>query len=121
MEGAAMLKRMSHVMFYVHDLERACRWWTDKLGFKTLFFAPQHYAAVQHAGMGCRIDLHPAKPDSLNVGHGAVTFFTTDDLDKTVAELRAQGIKVTDPRSEGGSPRFCSFYDSEGNELGMSE
>ena len=52
-----------------------------------------------------RLDLHPTEAQSKDVGFGAITYFTTKDLDASVAE--------------GGSTRFVSFWDSEGNTLGL--
>jgi predicted enzyme related to lactoylglutathione lyase len=116
-----MLKAFSHVMLYVHDVARAAKWYADNLGFKPRMVAAPHYAILQHDGMKFRLDLHPDKSTSHNVGNGAQTYFATDSIDADVQALRAKGVKVEDPRSESGSPRFCNFTDSEGNILGLTE
>lgn len=35
--------------------------------------------------------------------------------------LKERGVKVGTPRTEGESTRFVSFWDSEGNTLGLEE
>jgi predicted enzyme related to lactoylglutathione lyase len=108
-------------MLYVADLERAMKWYRETFGFETLYAHPPHYAAMQHHGLKFRLDLHPTSADSPDIGHGAMTYFATDDIDAEVSRLRKLGATVTDPRREGTSPRFCSFKDSEGNVLGLTE
>jgi catechol 2,3-dioxygenase-like lactoylglutathione lyase family enzyme len=114
-----MLKGFSHVMLYVQDVDRAAKWYQQHLGFKPRQLYAPHYGILFHDGMKFRLDLHPAKPDSDNIGHGPLVYFTCDDLDATVAALRGAGVSVQDPRSEGGSPRFTEFKDGEGNVLGL--
>src|SRR2546423_9601026 len=116
-----MLTRFSHVMMYVYDLDRAVKWYTEILGFRIQFVAPKHYASLFHERMKCRLDLHPTSAGNPNVGHGPIAYFSTDDIDRDVAELRGKGVTVEDPRTEGSSPRFCGFKDSEGNWLGLEE
>lgn len=115
-----MLKRFSHVMMYVTDLERAMKWYVDALGFKVNYASAPHYASMQHLTLQLRVDLHP-DPKKENVGRGAMLYFAADDLDKTVADLRGRGVHVSDPRSRGDSPRFTEFADSEGNPIGLYE
>ena len=43
-----MLDRFSHVMLYVYDLDRAVKWYCDKLGFTERFVAPEAYASLWH-------------------------------------------------------------------------
>jgi predicted enzyme related to lactoylglutathione lyase len=116
-----MLTAFSHVMLYVNDVDRAAKWYVATFGFKVRFVAGPHYGILYHDEMKLRLDLHPTKPDSGNVGHGPQAYFVADDLDAEVKSLRAQGISVDDPRSEGGSARFCNFRDCEGNVLGLTE
>ena|SRR5436309_568939 len=115
-----MLTQFSHVMLYVHDVNRAAKWYVDTFGFKIRFVAGPHYGILDHAGMKFRLDLHPAKSTD-DVGHGPQAYFVSDNLDAEVQALRAKGASVEDPRSESGSPRFCNFNDSEGNVMGLCE
>lgn len=116
-----MISALSHLMIYVHDVARAARWYGEHLGFEVRFLAGEHYGSLHHPGLKFRLDLHPCTDHPQDVGHGALVYFCATDLDATVAALRSRGVKVSDPRSESGSPRFCSFQDSEGNHIGLSE
>ncbi|MDX2050846.1 MAG: VOC family protein [Polyangiaceae bacterium] len=115
-----MFDRFSHVMVYVNDLERALDFYKGKLGFTADFETP-HYASLRHDGMKCRLDLHPSEAQSKDVGFGPIPYFLAEDFDLAVAELQRADVKVGEPRREGSSPRFVTFWDSEGNALGLEE
>lgn len=116
-----MFKKLSHPMLYVTDLERAVAFYRDKLGFSIGFHHPGGYASLFHKEMGCRLDLHPTEKGSKDIGSGAITYFTTEKMDRDIATMKERGIKVGEPRREGDSPRFVVFWDSEGNALGLEE
>lgn len=116
-----MFKRLSHPMFYVTDLERAVDFYTSKLGFIISFHHPKSYASLFHKDMTCRLDLHPTEAQTRDIGFGPLVYFTTSDMDRDLARLKENGIKVGEPRREGNSPRFATFWDSEGNALGLEE
>ncbi len=119
--GTKILEGYSHPMLYVNDLARAVAWYKDVLGFEARFVAPDAYASLYHSDLEMRLDLHPTEADSKDVGFGAITYFTTANIDTAVAALKERGVKVGTPRTEGGSTRFVSFWDSEGNTLGLEE
>jgi len=116
-----MFKKYSHPMLYVNDLARAVEWYKSKLGFKENFVAPNAYASLRHEGMNFRLDLHPTEANSKDIGYGAINYFTADNFDKTIADLQSKGVKVGTPKKEGESTRFVTFWDSEGNALGIEE
>lgn len=116
-----MFKKFSHPMMYVNDLSRAVEWYKTKLGFKENFIVPNAYASLRHEGMGMRLDLHPTEANSKDVGFGALIYFQPNNFDQAVEELKAKGVKVGTPKREGDSPRFVTFWDSEGNALGIEE
>jgi predicted enzyme related to lactoylglutathione lyase len=116
-----MLKRMSHVMMYVADLDRAVGWYEDKLGFARRFVAPGAYASLQHAEAGCRVDLHPTEATGRDVGFGPMPYFVVSDIEAALGTLKERGVKVGEPKREGESPRFATIWDSEGNALGLQE
>lgn len=116
-----MFKKLSHPMMFVIDLERAVKFYTEKLNFKIMFHHPGSFASLYHDQMNQRIDLHPTETDSKDVGHGPLLYFLSDNLDRDLALLRSSGVKTNEPRTEGGSPRFVTFWDSEGNALGIEE
>lgn len=116
-----MLKRFSHVMMYVTDLDRAVAWYGEHLGFTPRFVAPGAYASLEHPTLGCRLDLHPTEAGGKDVGHGPMPYFEVEDLDGFLETLRAAGVKTGQPRREGQSPRFVTIWDSEGNAVGLEE
>jgi catechol 2,3-dioxygenase-like lactoylglutathione lyase family enzyme len=88
-----------HTMFYSSEPEALRAFLRDKLGFRgtdvgdgwLIFDLPE-------ADMGC----HPADP-----GHGAPSgtqdiSFYCDDIEKTVAELKARGVEFTGPVEDHG-------------------
>ena len=116
-----MLKKFSHPMLYVNDLGRAVEWYKQTLGFKENFVAPNAYASLRHDEMNFRLDLHPTEANSKDIGFGAIQYFIPSDFDKTVEALKSKGVKVGTPKREGDSSRFVTFWDSEGNALGLIE
>lgn len=114
-----MFDRFSHVMLYANDLERAVKWYCEKLGFVPNFVAPNAYASLRHEGLGLRLDLHPTT-QKMNEGW-TMPYFSVCDIEAAVAALKAKGIEVEKIAQEGGSPRFVTFWDSEGNALGLEE
>ncbi len=116
-----MFKKISHLMIYVNDLARAVNWYKENLGFKENFVAPNSYASLRHDEMNFKLDLHPSEADSKDVGFGALQYFTPHHFDEALEDLKNKGIKVGTPRREGSSSRFVTFWDSEGNALGLME
>jgi catechol 2,3-dioxygenase-like lactoylglutathione lyase family enzyme len=119
--GVEMFKKYSHPMLYVKDLNRAVEWYKSILGFKEIFVAPYAFASLCHDGMNFRLDLHPTEADSKDVGFGAINYFIANYFDGALESLRAKGVKVGTPKREGESARFVTFWDSEGNALGIEE
>src|SRR5262245_62318747 len=91
-----------HTMFYSSEPEALRAFLRDKLGLRgtdvgdgwLIFDLPE-------ADMGC----HPADP-----GHGAPSgtqdiSFYCDDIEKTVAELKARGVEFTGPGEAHGHGR----------------
>ncbi len=115
-----MFDRLSHVMMYVREMDRALAFYKGVLGFVANFESP-HYSSLRHDGMKCRLDLHPSEAGGKDVGFGPIPYFAAKDFDGALARLKAAGAKVGEPRREGGSPRFVSFWDPEGNALGLEE
>ena len=108
-------------MMYANDLGRAVTWYTEKLNFKARFYMENAYASLYHEEMNCRLDLHPTEAGSKDVGFGPIIYFLSDNLDRDLETLTNAGVKVGKPKMEGGSTRFVTFWDSEGNALGIEE
>lgn len=115
-----MFTGFSHVMMWTTDFDRALKWYTETLGCKVLFSAAPHYAALRHEQAGVNIALHPSESGGKDVGFGPMPYFKTDNIEATLKALEAKGIKVGKIQQEG-STRFASFWDSEGNALGVQQ
>ena len=114
-----MFQSFSHVMMYVQDLDRALDFYKSALGFEENFVVPGRFASLRHS-CGCRIDLHPTEAELKDVGFGPLPYFGTSDLEASLKKLAEKGVKVGKIQTEGGH-RFASFWDSEGNTLGLDE
>ena len=88
-----------HTMFYTSEPEALRAFLRDKLGFPytdvgegwLIFDLPE-------ADMGC----HPAdKGESAPSGAHDISFYC-DDIEKTVAELKARGVEFTGPVADRG-------------------
>ncbi len=115
-----MFKRVSHTMMYVNDVERAVRFYVEKLGARINFVAGKEYASLNFDQYGYRLDLHLTEAAGKDVGFGPILYFSTNEFDKTAAALKKLGIKIGAARTEG-KVRFMTFWDSEGNTLGVEE
>ncbi len=115
-----MFSGFSHVMMFVTDFDRAVGWYTTKLGCRVNFSHPPHYASLQEPQTNTRIDLHPTESDSRDVGHGPMPYFKVQSVAEALASLAAKGIKVGKVQQEGPT-KFATFWDSEGNALGVQE
>ncbi|MBX3474368.1 MAG: VOC family protein [Planctomycetes bacterium] len=116
-----MFERFSHVMMYVTDFPRALKWYTETLGCQVNFSHAPHYASLRLESAGLRIDLHPTEADSRDVGHGPIPYLGVRDIEAALRALAAKGVKTGKARSESGSPKFATIWDSEGNALGLQE
>ncbi len=114
-----MFSGFSHLMLFVNDMDRATGWYQEKLGLKANFISP-HYSSLRMEEIGFRLDLHPTEANSKDVGFGSITYFKVPDIKAAVTKLKEKDIKVSEPKTEGGST-FATFWDSEGNALGLIE
>ena len=115
------IERFSHVMLYVQDLDRAVEFYCKSLGFTPNFVAPNFFASLHHEQIGCRLDLHPTETAGKDVGFGPIPYFQVGDIESTLGSLEKLGVKVGPIKQEQNSPRFATFWDSEGNALGLEE
>ena len=115
-----MFTGFSHVMMWVDDFDRALKWYTEVLGCKVLFNHPPHYASLRLEEAGMNVALHPTDAEGKDVGFGPMPYFKTDNIEEALKALEAKGIKVGKLQQEGPT-KFASFWDSEGNALGVQQ
>jgi len=112
------------------DLDRARRWYAEKLGLEP---AEERPGGLRYTGAGGVFCLYA----SAGASDGSFTQlgFYVDDLDATVAALRERGVVFEEYPgcvdgimdiegnypSKGRGERAAWFRDSEGNMLGLAE
>ncbi|MBT3784197.1 VOC family protein [bacterium] len=115
-----MFKGLSHVMFYVEDVEKTIGWYEEVLGFKRNFFS-EWYGSARHDEMGVQFDFHKTDTADFSRCYPPVPYFSTEDFDEDSRALVDRGLKLEEIRSEGESQRFTTFQDCDGNWLGLIE
>ena len=111
-----MAARLTYVMKFVADMDRAVRFYRDTLGLPLKFQSPEW---SEFATGDVTLALHPAserKPaGSVELG------FHMEGLEKIHAQAAADGLRfVSAPHREHGI-LLASFLDSEGAECAASE
>ncbi len=118
-------ERRIHTTIPAADMDRAVRWYEEKLGFKPLQKLPG--ATMYRAADDSRFVLYPTP----NAGKAPQTVmgFTTLDVESDVLDLKARGVvfeeydfpelKTIDSIAIRGPVRSAWFRDSEGNILGI--
>ena len=125
-----IVQNVHHIAIIVSDYEKSKDFYVNKLGFQVI---REEHRAVQNdikleVQLGnCMLEIfkkaqtaeNPGKPDRCGVWH---LCFYAPDLEKTIGELNAVGIK-TDPIMVNASngKRICFFYDPDGLPLELHE
>ena len=118
-----------HATVSVADLDKECHWYQNVLGFhesKRLRRSPERelcYLTIP----GYRLDLlsqkgsirHQVTTGALEQGWMNVVF-KSSDIDGAYKHLAAQGIDVKVDRREDGTIEHLTFFDPEGNEIGIA-
>jgi predicted enzyme related to lactoylglutathione lyase len=120
-----LTERRVHTTIPASDMDRAMRWYEEKLGFKP--YERQAGVAMYRAAGDTRFILYPTP----NAGKAPQTVmgFTTPDIEAEVRALKSRGIVFEDYDFPGlktvnsiattGNTRAAWFRDSEGNILGV--
>lgn len=105
-----------------NDVVRARKFYEDKLGFEA--GEELENGVVYHFSDHTGCFLYDAKP-SAGTSTASQAFWTVDDLEKEMAELRAKGVKfeeydepgvkTVNGIATGGGAKAAWFKDSEGN------
>lgn len=105
--------KIGHVEIFVKDPLKAKDFYIDVLGFELVEI--QHNVIVWLKLNDYLIMLRPGKSasqsDSYQSTNKAFVIYT-DDLDKTVAELKSRGLEF---KGTDGSDRCLTFTDTDGN------
>lgn len=113
-----MFVGLSHLMFYVANVENTVQWYIDTLGFEKVH-SSKYYGSVKNTKLNLQFDFHLTEETEFSRCLPPVPYLASNDIDTDVATLRDKGISIAEVRSEEGSPRFTSFQDCDGNWLGI--
>jgi catechol 2,3-dioxygenase-like lactoylglutathione lyase family enzyme len=99
---------VDHVSVNVGDVPRALAFYTESLGLTQNFTRPDFGfpGAWLDTGNGQQVHLIGAETPPPLGQHFALAY---DDLDTVIAELRAQGVEVSDPIAVGDTGRRQAF------------
>ena len=103
-----------HAMVYNPEAGKTRAFFRDVLGFKSV-----------DAGEGwlifkmppAELGVHPTEPDAPESRHEL--HFMCDDVNKTVAELKARGVEFTQPITDQGYGLVTAFRIPGGQEVGL--
>lgn len=111
-----MLRRIERVWFWVADMDRALKFYTEVLGLELVRRYGDEWAEL--ACEPVRLALHGGD------GHapGGTVVFEVEDLDEARFALELRGV-VFEPHAGEveGVARFVSFADPDGNRLQLIE
>ena len=121
-----LLKGMEGVFIPVKDLERSAKWYEEILGFKLIYIEEE--AAVmkiseQSQTVVCLVKTikhQPMKFPENQFGVGKYYNFIPDDIEEAHKILLTKNVKVNQISGEG-TTKFFTFYDPDGNPLGVCQ
>jgi catechol 2,3-dioxygenase-like lactoylglutathione lyase family enzyme len=118
------INKLGHVVFYVSDIERSIRFYTEVLPFKVSDVNEQGMVFLRCASdhhtlaLVPRPDGVPAPADSVRMHHFAMEVADIDTLFKVRDWLRQHGIKfIYEGRRGPGSNPGLEFVDPDGHAL----
>lgn len=117
-----MVLGLAHVCFTVTDLNRAVDFYSSKLGFKIAFeFRHENgerYGVYLKTGKRTFIELFQGvvAPAAAKQSYGHICL-EADDVAKTVVELRAEGLDVTDAKLGMDQSWQAWLADPDGNRI----
>ena len=105
-----MVSSKFSVAVVVSDGKKSAKWFKDKAGFKAS--AQGHWVLVWPEGATTKIHLCQGKPDPGNTG---VAFYVKDAA-KLAEDMKAKGVKFTQPVKKEDWGVNGMFADPDGNE-----
>ncbi len=121
-----LLKGMEGVFIPVKDPKASAKWYSEKLGFKVVYMVEEAVvmeigAASQTVVCLVRVENHqPMKFPSNQFGVGKYYNFIPQDFEETYSLVVENGVEVGPVGGEGKS-RYFTFYDPDGNPLGVCQ
>ena len=107
--------KLTYVIKYVEDMDRAIKFYTEQLGLALRFQSPE-WSELETGET--TLALHAASPE-----HPAGTSqlgFGAPDIDKFYEEKNGNGVEFTSVPADSFGVRIARFKDSEGAECSLS-
>ena len=111
-----MFNQADHVIYFVHDLERAKKFYTETLERPLIMDVPG-FAGVDLGNIW--LGLHLTEAGGQDVGRGPILYFGVDDIEAALTTLRERGVEVPHEARDIGMGKIATISDSEGNALGL--
>jgi len=121
-----LLKGMEGVFIPVKDPESSAKWYEEILGFKLLYIESEAAVmkiAEESQTVVCLVRINNHQPMEFpdnEFGVGKYYNFIPRDIQETHKTLTEMGVR-TNPISREGNTRFFTFYDLDGNPLGVCQ
>jgi len=123
-----VIKGLEHVALVTTDVERAARFFVEKLGFReTMRLETSHSGTIIFVSLGgCEVELFgrgkPKDPKESSFGGEVVGYkhitLLVDSVDEEYARLKALGVGFfMDPTSAESGLRLAFFKDPDGNAI----
>lgn len=120
--------KVAMVSILVDDPIKAFQFYTEILGFEKVMYQPEHFLAIVQSpseGDDTHILLEPTGPGGykevvdfkkkINSLGLPVIIFSSDDIEKTVEELKSKGVKFTKDITKTDYGHEAIFDDTNGN------
>ena len=120
--------KIAMVSVFVEDPVRAFKYYTEVLGFEEVMYSPENYIAIVKSPLdnnGTSLLLEPTEPGGIEVAKEykkklyslgiPVISFSSNNIQKTVNELKEKGVKFKKDLVETDYGYEAIFDDSNGN------
>jgi catechol 2,3-dioxygenase-like lactoylglutathione lyase family enzyme len=117
-----MITGMAHACFTVSDLDASIHFYQDLLGLKPAFDFRREdgtrFGLYLHLGGRAFIELFQGQLGERAEGQSYRHIcLEVDDIESTVADLRARGVEVSDPKLGGDQSWQAWIADPDGNRI----
>ncbi len=112
--------KVDTVIVRVPDLDKARRWYEEKVGFQAAFTGKKERFIVFKAGSETSFTVYELKPGEKKATGktpGSYPIFYTPDIVKAHRLLRGRGVKVGPVQGEQQDTKWFSFWDLDQNLL----
>ena len=107
---------MSTVWYHVRDLEKARRFYREKLGFTEMYFdAADSWSRLERNGSQIALAVGEPQED------GGVAHVEVDDVKSEAARLREEGVDVGVVLELHGEMRLLEVVDPDGNRIELGQ